>query len=77
MEIGKTFAVKCRTNGNFEEPTWPTCRPPAACTDTIPIPPGQHNLKESTSTVTNEFDEATYECKSGLTYEAGTKTTFR
>ena len=76
---GKTFSVKCQENGNFEEQQyqWPTCRPSQPCLDPIPTPPNNSNLKASTSTVANEFDEAIYECESGLSYfEDGTKTTF-
>ena len=63
---GWPLSVKCAETGEFEVPdTWPTCRNPVPCDDTIPIPPDDTNLQESTSTVTNEFDTATYECESG------------
>ena len=63
---GWSLSVKCTETGEFEVPdTWPTCRIPVSCDDTLPIPPDDTNLQESTSTVSNEFDVATYECQSG------------
>lgn len=61
---GKTKSVLCQPDGTFNVPTtWPTCRDAVACTDSIPAPPGESNLDASASTVTNEFDVATYACK--------------
>ena len=65
---GKTFSIKCKENGNFEEVVWPTCKAAGPCLETAPTPPNDSNLKASTSTVTNEFDEATYECETGNSY---------
>lgn len=64
IDTGRKYILNCLENGNFETPSWPTCRNPSNCAGPIPMPAEASGLANSTSDLTTmrEWDEAIYKC---------------
>ena len=62
---GRKYKLNCLEEGNFDTPTWPSCKAPLNCTGPIPIPSNTSNLANSTSDLVTmmEWDEAVYKCE--------------
>lgn len=62
--------VECMPDGtlNYPDP-FPVCRSRASCSVPYPVPPTNSFLLETRSSLLNEFDWASYSCKTGATLQ--------